>query len=225
MIKLNIDPKVSGLWSGEAVLACCFMRECRNIQSLGPEFEGEITTTMDDLKTKGAQVLEEPLMQRMRDTFRAMPDMDPARYRPASEALIRRCLEKGLFRIKPLVDLNNLMSVRLRVPLGIYDLAGFEGASWAYRIGLAGEKYLTITQQPKSAEGKLVLADDQGVIGSPIADSGRAPIRDRVERIGVIAFLPFGFGRDAAAKFIDEIERSFVRFFQPQSCESRVVLK
>jgi len=161
----------------------------------------------------------------MRDTFRAMPDMDPGRHRPASEALIRRCLEKDLFRIKPLVDVNNPLSMRLRLPLGIYDLTELGSATWTYRLGFAGERYLTISQQPKSADGKLVLADNQGVIGSPIADSGRAPIRDRVGRVGVIAFLPFGFARDLAAQVASEIERSFERFFQPEAAESRIICR
>jgi len=119
----------------------------------------------------------------MRATFRAMPDMDPSRYRPASEALIRRSLDKGLYRIGPLVDVNNLLSIRLRVPIGIYNLDQVVPANWIYRLGYPGESYLSISNQPKNASGKLVVADSGGVIGSPVIDSGRAAIRGEASQI------------------------------------------
>jgi len=225
MLQINIDQKVTGLWNGEAVLACCFMRGCQITHSLGPEFEHDITKVMSEIKALGTEILNEPMLQNMRETFRSMPDMDPARYRPASEALIRRCLEKGLFRIKPLVDLNNLLSAKLRLPLGIYDLTDFESATWNYRLGSSGENYLTISQQKKSADGKLVLADDKGVIGSPVADSNRASIGDRFGYIGVIAFLPFGFSLASAATVLNEIQSSFNRFFRPTDSEIRIISK
>jgi DNA/RNA-binding domain of Phe-tRNA-synthetase-like protein len=224
MIQLSIDESIVRRWSGEAVLACCFLHECENIQTLDPDFEREVSTTIAELRGV-ADVLCEPRLEQMRETFRAMPDMNPKRYKPASEALIQRCLTGGLFRIKPLVDVNNLLSVRLRLPLGIYDMTGFQAPSWVYRIGFPSEQYLTITQKPKSAEGKLVLADSQGVVGSPIADSGRAAVKETGERIGIIAFLPFGFTSGMASEVATKIQKTFNKYHHPKTSEIRVICK
>ncbi|HJQ69152.1 MAG TPA: phenylalanine--tRNA ligase beta subunit-related protein [Blastocatellia bacterium] len=138
--------------------------------------------------------------------------MDPTRYRPASEALIRRCLDKDIFRINPLVDTNNLLSIRLQIPLGIYDIDRIEQSEWTYRVGREGESYLTISNQEKSASGKLVIADLEGVIGSPVADSGRAAIGSESKNILVIAYLPFDTGNEEAEGHLDLIESTFTNY-------------
>ena len=160
----------------------------------------------------------------MRATFRAMPDMDPSRYRPASESLIRRCLDKGLYRIRPLVDVNNLLSIRLRVPIGIYSFDQAVPASWIYRLGYPGESYLTISNQPKSGSGKLVVADSSGVIGSPVADSGRAAIYGEVSRISLIVYFPFYTSKDEAEEMVREVVQAFGQFFNSDSIHHELSL-
>lgn len=223
MLQISIDQRVAELWEGEAVLACCFMWDCENRKELGPEFEQKLVTEVERLDVTGKAVLDDELVKRMRQTFQKMPDMDPMRYRPASEALLRRCLDKGMFRINPIVDLNNFLSISLRLPLGVYDLSKFEGSHWFYRIGKSGEQYLTISHQPKSAEGKLILADEVGAIGSPVSDSGRAPIRDKCDRLGVIAFLPFGFSLGDANIVAKEVQNTFSHYFHPKRAETLVI--
>src|SRR5579859_3935941 len=48
---------------------------------------------------------------------------DPTRHRPSSEALLRR-VRRGdpLPRVNSLVDVANVVSLRLQVPVGLYDL-------------------------------------------------------------------------------------------------------
>lgn len=222
MLQLTIDTSVRERWSG-AVLAYCWLDGCDNRTPLGIAFEEERALVLSELRSRGKAVLEEPRLQQMRATFRAMPDMDPTRYRPATESLIRRCLEKDLFRISPLVDVNNLTSMQVRAPLGIYDLDRLASRSWIYRIGVAGEKYRTISGQEKSAEGKLVLADSKGVVGSPVSDSDRAALRPETARVAVVAFLPIGTLRAEAGEVAQKIEESFRRHFQPSACGREVV--
>jgi DNA/RNA-binding domain of Phe-tRNA-synthetase-like protein len=225
MIDLVLDAALEVLWSGEAVLAAFSMEEYAGTQNAGPEVEKDISSVIYELRDKRRTILDEPRVQSLRRTFRAMPDMDPARYRPASESLIRRCLEKGMFRIAPLVDVNNLLSVRLRVPLGIYDLDRIPSSVWTYRIGHPSETYYTFSNQVKNADGKLVLADSAGVIGSPVADSGRASIRGETARVSVVAYLPFDTTEVEAEALIREVEQGFVRHFHPSRTRLQVLTR
>lgn len=118
------------------------------------------------------QLAHEPTVQAVRALYRRA-GMDPTRYRPASEALLRRALQgKGLPQVNTAVDVNNLMSVRTHWPWGIYDRRGLVGGV-VYRLGGAGESYDGIGKPTLDAEGKLILADERGIFGSPTADSAR----------------------------------------------------
>ena len=222
MIELTLDSGVRDRWSGEVALGLVSLEGLANAATAGPALKAEIKSTISELRAKGNTVLEDPVVQRMRTTFKAMPDMDPSRYRPASESLIRRCLEKDFLRINPIVDVNNLLSIRLRVPLGIYDLERMASAC-TYRIGHAGETYATISQMVKNADGKLVLADSSGVIGSPVADSGRAIIRNETTRVAVVVYLPFDTATGDAEKMNEEIEAAFVRHFSARAAQRTVL--
>ena len=48
--------------------------------------------------------------------------MDPSKYRPSSEALLRRVVQgKGLYRVSNVVDIGNLGSLETGWPYGCYD--------------------------------------------------------------------------------------------------------
>src|SRR6201984_982259 len=50
--------------------------------------------------------------------------MDPSKYRPSSEALLRRVVQgKGLYRVSNAVDICNLGSLESGWPYGCYDRA------------------------------------------------------------------------------------------------------
>ena len=73
----------------------------------------------------------------VREMFRAW-GVDPARYRPSGEALIRRVAQgKGLYRVSNVVDLNNLGSCETGWPFGSYD-RGKLTAPVTFRLGSAG---------------------------------------------------------------------------------------
>jgi DNA/RNA-binding domain of Phe-tRNA-synthetase-like protein len=132
----------------------------------------------------------DPVVAAVRSLFRAA-GCDPTRYRPSSEALIRRVLKgEDLPAIHPVVDLNNAFSVVLAVPC----CAAAEGSfspPVVLRAGRAGESYESL-RGPFNLEGKPLLADGEGPFGTPITDSQRVKMKDGDGRAWMVAYLPRG---------------------------------
>ena len=64
----------------------------------------------------------------VRAMFRAW-GVDPSKYRPSSEALLRRVVQgKGLYRVSNLVDIGNLGSIETGWPYGCYDRSRLDAA-------------------------------------------------------------------------------------------------
>ena len=130
----------------------------------------------------------EPTTAALRRLFRAA-GCDPTRYRPSSEALLRRLLKGGeLPAIHPFVDLNNCLSARLRTPSCVMA----EG-SWrppvTLRAGREGESYESL-KGPFKLAGKPLLVDAEGPLDTPITGSRRVMIRPGAERCWLVAYLP-----------------------------------
>jgi DNA/RNA-binding domain of Phe-tRNA-synthetase-like protein len=117
-------------------------------------------------------------------------DMDPSKYRPSSEALLRRVVQgKGLYRVSNVVDAGNLGSVETGWPYGCYDRDRITGTI-AFRHGRVGECYQGIGKRMWHLEGRPVLADDQGPFGSPISDSTRTMITESTANIWALIYAP-----------------------------------
>ncbi len=102
---------------------------------------------------------------------------DPSRYRPASEALIRRMLQgKELYQIDTLVDLINLASIKYGYSIGGFDADKFVGDTLTLGIGKAGEPYEGIGRGIINIEGLPVYRDAIGGIGTPTSDHERTKI-------------------------------------------------
>ena len=116
--------------------------------------------------------------------------IDPTRDRPSSEALLRRVLKgAGLPRINSLVDANNLSSLELLLPIGIYDAFRLVGEGVG-RFGRTGETLEAIGRGPLDMEGVLTLADGLGPFGSPLSDSVRTMVRPETTRVLSVLFIP-----------------------------------
>ncbi len=99
---------------------------------------------------------------------------DPSRYRPASEALIRRMLQgKELYQIDALVDLVNLASIRFGYSIGGFDADCFVGDTLTLGVGKAGEPYEGIGRGTINIEGLPVYRDAVGGVGTPTSDHER----------------------------------------------------
>lgn len=133
---------------------------------------------------------QHPTAAAIRRLFRAA-GCDPTRYRPSSEALLRRLLGGAeLPLIHPLVDLNNCLSVDLVVPSCVMAEGSFE-APVVLRAGEEGETYESL-RGPFNLAGKPVLADARGPFGTPITDSERVKVGPGTRRGWLVAYLPEG---------------------------------
>ena len=137
-----------------------------------------------------SQLAEHPPVAAMRRLFRAA-GCDPTRYRPSSEALLRRILKgQELPAIHPLVDLNNCLSVALAVPSCVMPVGSFTPPV-TLRAGRPGESFASL-RGPFHLEGKPLLADPAGPFGTPITDSERVKVHPDTHRALLVAYLPQG---------------------------------
>lgn len=144
-------------------------------------------------------IASHPTAAAVRSLFRAA-GTDPTRYRPSSEALLRRVLKgEALPVLHPLVDVNNCLSVELVVPCCIVA-EGTLRPPLTLRAGREGESFLSL-RGPIGLEGKPLLEDAEGPFGTPITDSVRGKIHPETERAWMVAYLPAGqvFAREAEA--------------------------
>lgn len=112
---------------------------------------------------------------------------DPSRYRPASEALIRRMLQgKDLYRIDTLVDLVNLASIAFGYSIGGFDADKFQGDTLTLGIGCEGEPYEGIGRGMINIAGLPVYRDAAGGVGTPTSDNERTKIDINTRRIFVL---------------------------------------
>jgi DNA/RNA-binding domain of Phe-tRNA-synthetase-like protein len=137
-----------------------------------------------------ADIARAPAVQGMRKLFRAA-GCDPTRYRPASEALLRR-LVKGaeLPAIHPLVDVNNCLSAALAVPCCVMREGSF-GTTLVLRAGRAGESYTSL-RGPFNLEGRPVLFDEDGPLDTPITGNERVMVQPETSRAWLVAYIPAG---------------------------------
>lgn len=115
---------------------------------------------------------------------------DPTRYRPSSEALLRRVLKgQGLHSVNSAVDVNNLCSLEWLLPMCIYDLRNVNGQP-RVRIGQPGEEYPGIGRQMFQAEHKVIIADESGIMGSTVSDSERTKVTTATTDILLAIYAP-----------------------------------
>jgi DNA/RNA-binding domain of Phe-tRNA-synthetase-like protein len=118
--------------------------------------------------------------------------MDPSKYRPSSEALLRRVVQgKGLYRVSNIVDIGNLGSIETGWPFGCYDRSRVQRPI-EFRHGISGESYEGIGKQTWHLQGRPLLADSQGPFGSPISDSTRSMITESAKDILIVLYVPAG---------------------------------
>ncbi len=131
-----------------------------------------------------------PTVQALRRLFREA-GCDPTRYRPASEALLRR-LVKGspLPAIHPIVDLNNCLSAELHVPCCVM-VEGTFGTELVLRSGGPEDGYTSL-RGPFRPEGKPLLADEDGPLDTPITGNERVKVREATRAAWLVAYLPAG---------------------------------
>ncbi len=136
----------------------------QEIKALGERFRNELTTeSLKDMTSIAAT----------RRVYKAC-GKDPSRYRPASEALIRRMLQgKELYQRDTLVDLVNLASIAYGYSIGGFDADKFVGDTLTLGIGREGEPYEGIGRGLLNICGLPVYRDAEGGVGTPTSDNER----------------------------------------------------
>lgn len=131
-----------------------------------------------------------PPVAALRKLFKAA-GCDPSRYRPSSEALLRRLLKgEALPAIHPLVDANNCLSALLAVPCCVMAEGTFE-PPFVFRAGREDESYESL-KGPFRLERKPLLVDAIGPVDAPITGSERVKVRPETTRATLVAYLPAG---------------------------------
>jgi len=155
---------------------------------------------------EGDGLSSHPVVAAIRKLFRAA-GCDPTRYRPSSEALLRRLLKgEELPAIHPFVDLNNCLSVELAVPC-CASADGTFTPPVVLRAGRPGETVQSL-RGPFNLEGKPLLEDGQGPFSTPITDSERVRVHEGTERVWMVVYLPQGEVDPADARArLDELLR------------------
>ena len=172
------------------------------INMLEAKFKAELTTeTLKDISGIAAT----------RRIYRAC-GKDPSRYRPASEALIRRVLQgKALYQIDTLVDLINLASMAFGYSIGGFDADKFVGNTLTLGIGKEGEPYEGIGRGMINIHGLPVYRDEIGGVGTPTSDHERTKIT--IDTTHLLVLINGYDGNEASvrqnAEFIQQLLQKF----------------
>ncbi len=161
----SVCPEFVGACVEAQVVNSPFCEELwKEIEAMGEKFCKELTTeSLKELESIAAT----------RRVYRAC-GKDPSRYRPASEALIRRMLQgKELYQCDTLVDLVNLASIAFGYSIGGFDADKFVGDTLTLGIGKEGEPYEGIGRGMLNIAGLPVYRDVKGGVGTPTSDNER----------------------------------------------------
>jgi DNA/RNA-binding domain of Phe-tRNA-synthetase-like protein len=116
--------------------------------------------------------------------------LDPSKYRPSSEALLRRILKDNtLPRISNVVDVGNWGAIETGWPYGCYDRGKIEGPI-DIRHGKAGEEYAGIGRPVLRLAARPVFSDCYSPFGSPVSDSTRTMVTLATHELLVIICAP-----------------------------------
>jgi DNA/RNA-binding domain of Phe-tRNA-synthetase-like protein len=179
--------------------------ERQNNEALA-ELRRRVAASASERFSDTAAIGSHPTVSALRRLFRTA-GCDPTRYRPASEALLRR-LVKGnpLPEIHPLVDLNNCLSAELAVPCCVMTEGTF-GNHMTWRAGRPGESYESL-RGPFSLERKPVLYDEEGPLDTPITGNVRVKVNRETTVAWLVAYMPADqIGLDEAWTTLDGLRR------------------
>lgn len=144
----------------------------------------EINNYCDILKNE-INIEELSSIPRIKDGREAYKSLgkSPSKYRLSSEALIRRILQgKGLYKINNIVDINNLISIKSKFPIGSYNIDNLSSPV-LLTVGAEGAQYKGIGKDLINVSNLPILTDSIGYFGSATSDSERALITNDAKKI------------------------------------------
>jgi DNA/RNA-binding domain of Phe-tRNA-synthetase-like protein len=148
--------------------------------------------------------------------------VDPSKYRPSSEALLRRVVQgKGLYRVLNVVDIGNLGSIETGWPYGCYDRSRLRPPI-VFRSGVAGETYEGIGKRTWHLADRPVLADADGPFGSPISDSTRSMITESAREVLAVIYAPSSAPAASIEAALAHLGERLVRFAGASAIRSTI---
>jgi DNA/RNA-binding domain of Phe-tRNA-synthetase-like protein len=136
---------------------------------------GETPPALKDAFFKEQQVVLEqigdtplselPTLAAWRGAFRKF-GVNPTKYRSAVEALLRRLTKKGdIPSINTLVDLGNLVSIRYRLPVAVFDVRQLQGAVTVH-FARGDERFTPLfeTEIEHPEPDEVVFSDPAGLV-------------------------------------------------------------
>ena len=148
------------------------------------------------------------------------------RFPTSIEALLRRALKGGeLFRINPLVDFYNALSLRHVCPAGAFDLNDLE-APIELRFSVDGDQYqaLDADQVISVVAGEIAYASASNVLTRHFMwrQSRLALISADSSDIFMVSEIPAAAGRDVADSMRSAMEHGLANFFG-RECETFIM--
>ena len=174
MMKVIKDAKIAellpqmaiGTLSGKVKNYAFSIELWKEIEQLREEVKKEFT-----LET----IKNQPQICSTREAYRKL-GKDPNRYRPSSDALLRRVVKNmELYQISVLVDIINLVSMKTGYSIGGFDADKIVGEI-KQGIGKHEEPYQGIGRGDLNIENIPLYRDDLGAIGNPTSDHIRTSI-------------------------------------------------
>jgi DNA/RNA-binding domain of Phe-tRNA-synthetase-like protein len=182
----------------------------------------EIDDYCDSLK-KEMSIEELASLPRIRDGREAYKKLGkaPSKYRLSSEALIRRALQgKGVYKINNIVDINNLISLKSKFPVGSYDINNLNSPV-SLSIGKEGDRYKGIGKELLSIENLPVLNDAAASFGSPTSDSERAMIKDDAKEV-LMCVYSFSGSADLEG-YLKYAEELLEKYAEVKDIETKII--
>jgi DNA/RNA-binding domain of Phe-tRNA-synthetase-like protein len=195
------------------------------VQLVHPGLAAEMDTVCEHIRRTHSveQIALLDSVRAVRAMFRAW-GVDPTRYRPSSEALLRRVVQgKGLYRISNVVDVCNLCSIETGWPFGLYDRAQLVPPI-VMRLGEAGESYEGIGKQTWHLAGRPILVDSRGPFGCPISDSTRTMITESTRSLLSVIFAPVSVSDEELQRALEQYAQRLESFASAKTTRLSVVL-
>lgn len=222
-MNIIIDPELEST----VIIGVLRLSELSTPKDEGEALWREVTSVCAELteKYRGLTAAKVPKIAHARTLYRSI-GLDPTKTRPSSEALLRRLLKgKSLYRIHPLVDLFNLVSLTSLTPVGLYDESKIKSDTVTVRLGGPKEGYDGIRKDRVNVEGRLCIADDLGPFGSPTSDSLRTSIKGAVTNASAVFFQHASVPEDELMSAMDKASQLAIKYLDAKISLKAVLKK
>jgi DNA/RNA-binding domain of Phe-tRNA-synthetase-like protein len=157
---LNIFPTTRG-----GVIHAVGLDNAGTSPALTERFREEQAKVNEDLG--GTPLSKLPSISAWRSAFSRF-GVKPTQYRSAAEALLRRLTKQGdIPSISPLVDIANLVSIRHRLPVAVFDQSAVTGVT-TVRFAKGSESFTDLGSDvvTKPEPGEVIFVDDAGLVSA-----------------------------------------------------------